>query len=78
MDVGFPSISAHGFLLVREELKTERHLMQRRSGFRITIFDNRTRGDNSKPRMERVVVRGSDEKVVQTGLIADSLDRVEC
>ena len=27
----------------------------RRSGFRITIFDNRTRGDNSKPRLERVV-----------------------
>jgi len=30
----------------------------RRSGFRITIFDNRTRGDNSKPRLERVVVAG--------------------
>ena len=28
----------------------------RRAGFRITIFDNRTRGDNSKPRLERVVV----------------------
>ena len=26
------------------------------SGFRITIFDNRTRGDNAKPRLERVVV----------------------
>ena len=25
-------------------------------GFRITIFDNRTRGDNLKPRLERVVV----------------------
>ncbi len=30
----------------------------RRAGFRITIFDNRTRGDNSKPRLERVVVDG--------------------
>ena len=30
----------------------------RRSGFRITIFDNRTRGDNSKPRLERAVVAG--------------------
>ena len=30
----------------------------RRSGFRITIFDNRSRGDNSKPRLERVVVAG--------------------
>ena len=30
----------------------------RRSGFRIAIFDNRTRGDNSKPRLERVVVAG--------------------
>ena len=30
----------------------------RRSGFRISIFDNRTRGDNSKPRLERVVVAG--------------------
>jgi hypothetical protein len=28
------------------------------SGFRITIFDERTRGDNSKPRLERVVVVG--------------------
>jgi hypothetical protein len=32
----------------------------RRSGFRITIFDNRGRGDNSKPRLERVVVAGED------------------
>jgi hypothetical protein len=24
-------------------------------GFRITIFDERTRGDNSKPRLERVL-----------------------
>jgi len=30
----------------------------RRSGFRITIFDERTRGDSSKPRLERVVVAG--------------------
>ena len=30
----------------------------RRSGFRITIFDARTRGDNWKPRLERVVVAG--------------------
>jgi hypothetical protein len=30
----------------------------RRDGFRITIFDNRTRGDNSKPRLERMVVAG--------------------
>ena len=28
------------------------------SGFRITIFDNRTLGDSSKPRLERVVVAG--------------------
>jgi hypothetical protein len=28
------------------------------SGFRITIFDDRTRGDNSKPRLARVVVAG--------------------
>jgi hypothetical protein len=28
----------------------------RRRGFRITIFDNRTRGDYSKSRLERVVV----------------------
>ena len=32
----------------------------RRSGFRITIFDKRSRGDNSKPRLERVVVAGED------------------
>ena len=30
----------------------------RRAGFRITIFDERTRGDSSKPRLERVVVTG--------------------
>ena len=36
----------------------------RRSGFRITIFDVRTRGDNLKPRLERVVWRGSK---MQTG-----------
>ena len=30
----------------------------RRGGFRNTIFDNRTRGDSSKPRLERVVVAG--------------------
>ena len=29
-----------------------------RAGFRITIFDTRTRGDNWKPRLERVVVAG--------------------
>jgi len=29
-----------------------------RVGFRITIFDTRTRGDNWKPRLERVVVAG--------------------
>ena len=34
----------------------------RRSGFRITIFDSRTRGDNSKPRLERVVVAGEDSE----------------
>ncbi len=28
----------------------------RRGGFRITNFDGRSRGDNSKPRLERVVV----------------------
>ena len=27
-------------------------------GFRMTIFDERNRGDNSKPRLERVVVAG--------------------
>jgi hypothetical protein len=31
---------------------------ERRGGFRITIFDDRTRGDNLKPRLERVVVAG--------------------
>ena len=31
---------------------------QRQSGFRITIFDERTRGDNWKLRLERVVVAG--------------------
>jgi hypothetical protein len=30
----------------------------RRSGFRITIFDESSRGDSSKPRLERVVVAG--------------------
>jgi hypothetical protein len=30
----------------------------RRGGFRITIFDTRTRGDNWKPRLERIGVRG--------------------
>jgi hypothetical protein len=30
-----------------------------RAGFRITIFDTRTRGDNWKPRLERVVVAGA-------------------
>ena len=36
-----------------------------RRGFRITIFDNRGRGDNSKPRLERVVVAGEkgDERI---------------
>jgi hypothetical protein len=29
-----------------------------RACFRITIFDTRTRGDSSKPRLERVVVAG--------------------
>ena len=29
-----------------------------RADFRITIFDERTRGDNSKPRLERVVAAG--------------------
>jgi hypothetical protein len=29
-----------------------------RAGFRITIFDTRTRGDNWKPRLELVVVAG--------------------
>ncbi len=28
------------------------------SDLRITIFDTRTRGDNSKPRLERVIVAG--------------------
>jgi len=36
-----------------------RHLQGgRRGGFRITIFDERSRGDSSKPRLERVVVAG--------------------
>jgi len=30
--------------------------VQRQSGFRISIFDERSRGDSSKPRLERVVV----------------------
>ena len=32
--------------------------LQCRSGFRFTIFDERTRGDNWKRRLERVVVAG--------------------
>ena len=32
-----------------------------RAGFRITIFDERSRGDNSKPRLERVVGGGARE-----------------
>src|SRR5271166_4884057 len=36
----------------------------RRSGFRITIFDERTRGDGSKPRLERVVVGGGVQVAV--------------
>ena len=31
---------------------------KRNGWFRITIFDNRMRGDNAKPRLERVVVAG--------------------
>jgi len=31
-----------------------------RVGFRITILDERTRWDNSKPRLERVVVAGGE------------------
>ena len=30
-----------------------------RAGFRITIFDGRTRGDSSKPRLERLVATGN-------------------
>jgi hypothetical protein len=30
-----------------------------RAGFRITVFDTRARGDNWKPRLERVVVAGA-------------------
>ena len=30
----------------------------RRDGFRISIFDERSRGDSSKPRLERVVMAG--------------------
>jgi len=54
-----------GFLQRRHRLASDMlvydlqfRLRCRRSGFRITIFDNRTRGDNSKPRLERVVVAG--------------------
>ena len=49
-----------------------------RRGFRITIFDKRTRGDNAKPRLERVVaINRSDlgrrcHKKAATG---DALDR---
>jgi hypothetical protein len=38
-----------------------RHCNQR-SGFRITIFYKRTRGDNWKPRLERVVVAGDGKR----------------
>jgi len=31
---------------------------KQKRGFRITIFDERTRRDNSKPKLERVVVAG--------------------
>ena len=34
----------------------------RRSGFRITIFDNCTRGDSSKPRLERMVMAGDGKR----------------
>jgi hypothetical protein len=45
---------------------------QRQSGFRITIFDNRTRGDNSKPRLERVVVAGRMTRVLSEGAVQSS------
>jgi hypothetical protein len=38
-----------------------------RLGFRITVFDTRTRGDNWKPRLERVVVAGNEVKVSPAG-----------
>jgi hypothetical protein len=34
------------------------------AGFRITIFDERSRGDNSKPRLERVVVGGTPHRLM--------------
>ena len=33
-----------------------------RAGFRITIFDERTRGDNSEPRLERVAAGGGGDR----------------
>jgi hypothetical protein len=36
--------------------------LQCRSGFRFTIFDERTRGDNSKPPLERVVAGEDGEE----------------
>ena len=44
-----------------------------RSGFRITIFANRTHGDSSEPRLERVLVAG--EEVQHAGLAASVLLR---
>ena len=45
-----------------------------RAGFRITILDTRTRGDNWKPRLERVVVAAGSEG----GLLfpSDEVERV--
>ena len=59
------------FLLLKNNLPSEDHSAVAASEFYLTrsswlltagppIFDERSRGDNSKPRLERVVVAGED------------------
>jgi hypothetical protein len=47
-----------GFLQRRHRLVSDTLVYDLQFRFRITIFDERTRGDNWKPRLERVVVAG--------------------
>lgn len=46
-------------LLYDIQFKLRCRQCRRTSGFRIAIFDGRDRGDNSKPRRERVIVPGN-------------------
>ena len=47
-----------GFLVYDLQFRLRCSHCNARAGFRITILDTRTRGDNWKPRLERVVVAG--------------------